>query len=93
MIIAIDYDHTYSADPPMWNEIIKTMQAHGHLVYCVTARHQEHSKQPLATIGKLCRVFFTDKTAKREYMLKQGIIINIWIDDKPEAILLDDDDY
>lgn len=93
MNVAIDYDYTYTLDPQLWDDIIKIMQAAGHQVYCVTARRHWESKEVLDTIGKLVPVYFTERKAKKPFMLQQGIIIDVWIDDTPEAIILDHDQF
>ena len=86
MIIAIDYDNTYSADPPMWDEVIKTFQASGHTVVCVTARPEMMGQPVLDSVGKLVPCLFCGGEWKREYALKHGYKVNVWIDDMPEYI-------
>jgi hypothetical protein len=88
MNISLDYDHTYTQDPELWNDIIKIMQAAGHRVYCVTARYHWESREVMDTVGKLCPVYFTERKAKKPYMLSLNILIDVWIDDTPQAILM-----
>lgn len=92
MIIAIDYDDTYTRDPMMWNDILQNMQDHGHLVYGVTGRaYQDDGMDDLHS--QYCEltsdVYFTNGKAKRQFMADQGIHIDVWIDDSPEFILND----
>lgn len=86
MIIAIDYDNTYAADPPTWDEVIKTLQAAGHTVICVTARPELMAQPVLDSVGKLVSCLFCGGEWKREYALKHGYKVNVWIDDMPEYI-------
>ena len=38
MLIALDYDETYTADPVLWDRFIGDANDHGHTVWIVTAR-------------------------------------------------------
>lgn len=93
MNISIDYDYTYTLDPVTWNKCITTLQAAGHTVYCVSARHHWNSKEIVDALGKLCKVYCTDKQAKKSFMLNLGIQIDVWIDDTPWAILESRDEH
>lgn len=92
MNISIDFDDTYTRDPLMWNKFILDARAHGHTVYCVTARGEsfpEEVEEVLATIGRLVgqdNCIFTDGKQKRQVCLNKNINIHVWIDDMPEAI-------
>ena len=96
MNISVDFDHTYTAAPELWQSFIKTAQSAGHKVYCVSARHYWETAEVYDTIGKIIglnRCYLTDRKAKKPFMLAKGIQIDIWIDDTPEAILLDKAEY
>ena len=86
MIIAIDYDNTYTAAPDMWNETIKLFQSAGHTVICVTARPEVMGQPVLDSVGKLIPVIFAGAEWKREAAKKRGYNVNVWIDDSPEYI-------
>ena len=88
MIIAIDYDNTYTADPITFNGIISLLKAADHTVICVTARTGigAMAEPVLNSIGKLIPVIFADKDWKKEAALKRGYKVDIWIDDSPEFI-------
>jgi len=86
MIIAIDYDNTYTGDPNTWDEVIKTFQASGHTVICVTARPELMGQPVLDSIGKLVPVVFAGAEWKREAALKRGYKVDVWVDDSPEYI-------
>ena len=84
--IAIDYDHTWSADPVAFKAIYFLLASAGHNPMIVTGRHEddeaivpEHRPPGL--------IWYTGRAPKREFMAKAGIQIDIWIDDAPESIV------
>lgn len=86
MIVAIDYDNTYTAAPDLFNEIIRLFQEAGHTVVCVTGRPEIMGQPVLDSIGKLVPVVFAGQQWKREAAEKRGYKVNVWIDDMPEMI-------
>lgn len=87
MIIAIDYDYTYSADPETFNKVIATFKAAGHNVICVTGREDGVMGVPVRnSIGKLVPVIFAGSVPKRVAARKNGYIVDVWIDDMPMMI-------
>lgn len=87
MIIAIDYDNTYTVDPALWNQVIKLFQEAGHTVICCTGRTDAMAQPVLDSIGKLVPVVFAGGTPKREACNKQGYNVSVWCDDMPELII------
>lgn len=83
MKIALDYDETYTVDPKMWDKIIEIFLLKDHEVMIVTFRSKD---VPIDHDLKI-PVFYTEWSAKRPYMEKQGIDIDVWIDDSPELII------
>jgi hypothetical protein len=86
MIIAIDYDNTYTADPNLWNNFVTTALEIGHTVICVTARPEIMGQVVLDSIGKLVPFVFAGGEWKREVALKRGYKVDVWIDDMTEYI-------
>lgn len=87
MIIAIDYDNTYTADPESFNKVIAIFQEAGHDVICVTGRDDGVLGVPVRnSIGKLVPVIFAGSTPKRIAALKRGYDVDVWIDDTPSVI-------
>lgn len=87
MIIAIDYDNTYSADPESFNKVITIFKEAGHNVICVTAREDGVMGVPVCnSIGKLVPVIFAGSISKREAAKKRGYNVDVWIDDMPAMI-------
>lgn len=83
MLIALDYDDTYTRDPPMWDRFIRLAIASGHAVICVTMRHEGEAWDVRESIGRLCAVYCTGRL---EYMTEVGRIPDVWIDDSPMFI-------
>jgi poly(3-hydroxyalkanoate) synthetase len=91
MNISLDYDKTYTLDPKMWDTIINIMLEAGHKVYMVSSRSPSNGKEVLNALkGKVNGIYFTDNKAKKTFMKELRIRIDVWIDDKPKYILLDD---
>ncbi len=92
MNIALDYDGTYTVDPELWDVLVATMKLRGHEVFIVTMRYED--KEAIERAPKGCLIYYTNRHAKRDYM--QGhmrINIDIWIDDRPEFIIMSTGDY
>lgn len=90
MIIALDYDMTYTKDPNLWDSFIKDSFRRNHKVICVTMRYEEtESDEVINSIGKYCRVIFTERKAKKEFLENINIHPDIWIDDNPLWIYKD----
>ncbi len=84
MILAIDYDDTWTRDWLFWDSFIRSAQRRGHTVYCVTWRDPT---QPVHTdLSNLVQVFYTSLQAKRVYMEAQNILVDIWLDDNPWSV-------
>ncbi len=86
MIISIDYDSTYSADPETFNQMIDLFQKAGHSVICVTSRSPDQGGPVLNSIGKLIPVIFANGEFKKAAARKRGYDVNVWVDDMPMTI-------
>jgi hydroxymethylpyrimidine pyrophosphatase-like HAD family hydrolase len=92
MNISIDFDHTYTADPKLWQKFIKRALKRGHNVYCVSARYLHEAEEVFKTMDELIGMencFITNRKAKQPYMLAHNIAIDVWIDDTPTSITQD----
>jgi hypothetical protein len=93
MIIAIDYDETYTRDMKMFAEIIRIMKQYGHEPIVVTMRYNDEENKSLnslrSIIGGGIPVYYTGRRAKKPFMEALNIRPDIWIDDTPEWILKD----
>ena len=79
MIIALDYDKTYTADPTLWNGFIFAAKARKHDVKIVTLRTPSESIQVDGV-----EVIYTSRQAKMKH-----IAADIWIDDNPAWVYQD----
>lgn len=91
MLIALDYDGTYTRDMALWDRFIDDAIRNRHKVICVTMRFDNDIEAPpvMSTIGKKCDVVFTGRNAKKDFLDKIGVFPDIWIDDNPMWIYTD----
>lgn len=85
MLIALDYDGTYTADPALWNEFVSSARRRGHEVHIVTMRAE---CEPVRIGCQVDRIHYTDRKAKRPFMQARGYMVQVWIDDMPEFIVV-----
>lgn len=84
MIIALDWDNTYTAHKPLWNDFIENCIERGVRVIIVTGRHgTEHDR--IDSPFKI-PVVYSGNEYKRKAAEKAGYKVDIWIDDMPEMI-------
>lgn len=93
MLIVLDYDETYTADPLLWGHFIGSAQCRGHIVICCTMRSPDKDQFNADVIEDMARhhvqivyaANHRDKWAAVEaagYMPENAI----WIDDRPMYI-------
>lgn len=90
-VIALDFDDTITKCPDMMSVWTKIAQFRGHRVICVTCRtgHEDNIEMVesyLKQSGMEIPVYFTSLAPKRDYMERQGVKVDIWVDDLPESI-------
>ena len=79
MIIALDYDGTYTTDPEFWNLFINNTKKSQHSIFIVSMRY------PHETINNVdCEIIYTSRKAK-----SSCFHADVWIDDHPYWILKD----
>lgn len=83
MIIALNYDGTYTKDIAFWDAFIANAAVAGHRVVCVT---QRGDKFPIKVP---CEVLYTNGCAKKDAAIDAGIYVNWWIDDNPRSVFED----
>ena len=75
MLIALDYDGTYTADPVLWDRFVEHARERGHEVKILTMRYES---EPIDTH---LDVVYTGRRAK------YGVIpADIYIDDEPHFL-------
>ena len=86
MIIAIDFDNTFTLDVDLWKAFINHARDRGHEVICVTMNF-EGDEYVLNHIGYLVdEVIFTEGEDKKPVAQRHGWDVDVWIDDTPEWI-------
>lgn len=78
MIIALDYDKTYTADMELWNEFVKMAVNRGHKIICLTMRYPEEKIENWHV-----PIYYTCRQAKLVWAKTNNIHVDIWIDDRP----------
>lgn len=88
MIIALDFDGTFTLDPSFWTAFIGVATVMGHEVICVTARPEteEWPDSDLDALPETVHVYKTRLRPKRAFMDEVGVPVDVWIDDAPEMI-------
>lgn len=91
MLIALDFDKTYTEDPGLWLSFIDLARERGHQVMIVTMRYEEHEKEAVERQlkGKVDRIIYTGRKGKMRHMLFLSLKPDIWIDDEPKWIFED----
>lgn len=85
MLIALDYDGTYTADTGLWDRFIDLARSRMHEVWIVTARYDT---EPVRLGTMVDRIVYTGREAKRQFLrAKFDADPQIWIDDMPEFVL------
>ena len=89
MKIGLDYDGTVTSDYLGFVSLVRMMRQRGHEVYITTMRYISECKNDLefcAFAKNVDGVIATGREAKKDYCLKYGITIDVWIDDNPRAV-------
>lgn len=89
MLIALDFDGTYTLDPVTWNDFIVLMKSRGHRVIYVTSREPNSAmatevSKALASTG--ITIIFSGTEFKRTVTERFGYKVDVWIDDFPSMI-------
>ena len=86
MLIALDYDRTYTADKMLWNFFIDRAFKNGHTVICFTMRFPDEA---IKDMPKEVEIKYTERKAKKVWAEQNGFLVDIWIDDKPAWLFED----
>ena len=89
MLIALDYDGTYTADPSFWDRFIAAARASGHRVFIVTMRFPFEGSDLERLRWKVDRIVFTSREAKGRHLFRLGHDVDVWIDNHPSHIVQD----
>ena len=88
MLIALDFDGTYTLDPSFWMGFIRQAQERGHFVHIVTLRHAEIDRlaNEMEFINRGVTVVYCDGHSKLEVAKERGLEYDIWIEDDPRCV-------
>lgn len=84
MLIALDYDRTFTTDPDGWRAVVALMRARGHEFICVTGRKTPPSALHEPAIPM--RIICAGDDFKSRAALRTGLHVDVWIDDMPGTI-------
>lgn len=88
MVIAIDYDDTFTKDPPFWRRFCKMAMGAGHHVILVTNR--QGTQRDVCELRNLrsClhEIIFAQHGSKRYAARARGYEPHVWIDDNPRTV-------
>lgn len=79
--ICIDYDDTFTTNPPVWTQIIELLRASGANVFCISLRFPN-----VPITGFPGTVYYACGQHKWEFAEQNGLFVDIWIDDWPAII-------
>lgn len=85
MIIALDYDDTFTADKELWTAFVRNAQAHGHAISFVTFRFEGRQAGNDDILGD-ARALGIDVVFTGGRQKAHCFNADIWIDDKPVMI-------
>ena len=88
MLIAIDYDGTFSRDPVLFRALVALGRRMGHAFVLVTGRSNEGQwgAEVRREGGDLMPIVFAANGWKRAAAERAGHKVDVWIDDHPESI-------
>jgi hypothetical protein len=87
VILSIDYDKTWSADPSLWQQFARSASSRGHTVLLITNRTSAMSDEVYRNAGPYVRqVIFAGPMPKRKAAERHGYAVDVWIDDHPETV-------
>lgn len=90
MVIAIDYDDTWTEDPHTWQHVVTFMRSRGHTVILVTNRPNipRYTREVIHAVEKFVDdiIFAGVPTPKRMATENLGYRVDVWIDDFPSAV-------
>lgn len=93
LLIAIDFDDTFTADPDLFSRMIRIAVNRGHRVICVTSRRdsEENSNDIMNLFEKYqilkTQIIFCNMGSKLWTMEQLKFKVDIWIDDAPHSIV------
>lgn len=88
MLLALDFDETYTKAPSFWDDFTAMARDQGHEVIMATYRHPVADWHPLMEDIDM-EIYFTDGKAKKPFLAERDVHPDIWIDDRPLTVVED----
>ena len=90
MMLALDYDETYTRDPQFWDAVIELAKARGHSIICATMRYETEGEDVRRDLAhQVEAIVYTGRRAKYWAVHDAGYLPSVWIDDSPNWIFTD----
>jgi hypothetical protein len=90
MLIAIDYDKTWTEDPPLWLAFVEAAWKRGHRVVMVTGRSGWTDDMERGRLPVDLPIVYSGSQfgaqLKQRAALAAGFNVDVWIDDMPGTI-------
>ena len=88
LVVAIDFDGTYAADPELFRAFVDLLKARGHIPIMVTGRPEKYGmdEAPKALVGDTMPIIFAGGEWKIDAVKARGYKVDIWVDDNPTYI-------
>jgi hypothetical protein len=86
MLIAIDFDKTWTEDPRFWRALVLAAFAAGHSVVMVTGRKQWSDDMARADLPREMPIVYAGDHWKQRAAAAAGYKVDVWIDDMPGMI-------
>ena len=88
MLISLDYDDTFTADPIFWREVVKLGAKHGHKFICCSARYNDvGNRNELERNLPDIPIVLCGHKSKWHVSRERGFNVDVWIDDTPDSII------
>ncbi len=87
LLIALDFDGTFTADPKFWLFFARDAVVHGHQVITVTHRRETfENAQAMRNLGVNWPIIFAFDKPKKLAAIEAGYAVDVWIDDNPVGV-------
>lgn len=90
MIVSLDFDDTFTADPETWTKVVNALTQAGHEVICISGRanNDENKIDLRSNLPKqITRIYLCGDLSKKHYSEINSLQVDVWIDDSPSRIV------
>lgn len=86
MIIALDFDNTWTADKELWNWFYTAASKKGHIVIMATMRSRHSEDMDRYDLPPDMPIVYCGMEYKQHACLDAGFEVDVWVDDMPMLI-------